>query len=256
MELLAATEESHQISQLFLVDPLFPKYMFNSNQVMIDPSLLVTSNADKFISRWNFSPSTDFDLYISQSFQDLVRESDSYAEDPTFSYFIGNLSTENVTDYTKLERIVLESEEYTAFNPDDIEDYQLEADYQTIQTKFMEEFPKSQKGALANVLYDEFVFLFERSWIPARFKKPLNDIVDIDSGIRNIDFDREAVDELTTNARDETLTRLRVLKQKNRWRWIALGGEAGAVLDYDNSLVRAMLAIGVAHEMVCLRFDP
>lgn len=230
--------------------------MFDSNQVMLDPSILVAANTDKRISGWRFGESSDFQLYISQSFRDLVRESDSYAADPTFSYFLGRLSSENITSYSELENMVLETDRFTTFSPTQIEEYKLDIDYQSIQATFTKEFPESREGQLPHVLYDEFVFLFEQSWIPSRLKKPLNDIIDIDTGIRNIDFDREAVDELISGAQEETLRQLRSLKQQNRWRWIALGGKAAAVLNYDNDLVKAMLAIGLAHEAVCLRFDP
>lgn len=230
--------------------------MFESNQVMLDPSILVAERTDKRISQRGWGTSPQFEVYIPESFYNLVRDSDSYRDDPTFSYFLGNLSSENISRFSELESLVVESETYTPFSPEDVDEFRLNIDYDAIQATFNKEYPKSREGELANVLFEEFVFLFEQSWIPSRLKKPLNDIIDIDEGVRNIDFDRDAVDELTTAAKEETLQKLRRLKQQSRWRWIALGGEAGALLNYDNDLVRAMLGIGLAHEALCLRFDP
>ena len=111
---------------------------------MMDPSTLVAERADKRISQRGWGTSPQFEVYIPESFYNLVRDSDSYRDDPTFSYFLGNLSSENISRFSELESLVVESETYTPFSPEDVDEFRLNIDYDAIQATFNKEYPKSR----------------------------------------------------------------------------------------------------------------
>ncbi|MFC7205298.1 hypothetical protein ACFQJC_17445 [Haloferax namakaokahaiae] len=215
----------------------------DTDNLMLDPSLLVSRTADK-------RATNEFKHYISRSFAELVNSCDSYTEDPTFNFFIGNLSTESVLPYGELERLV---KEYELFSPE-LDEYTSNIKYDEVRELFKERYPPSQMGKLSDVLFDEFVFLFERSWIASRVRKSEDEVTNV-PGLRRFIFQRDELDAVANKVPEKYQKKLRTLKRGRKWKWIALGAQVtGAMV--SGPVGSAIFSIGLAQNSIALLFDP
>lgn len=218
-----------------------------SNDVAVDPSLLVDATADR---RPRYDRYGEFSYFVSESFQNLVEESSSYRDDPTFSFYIGSLGTDRLTGFQELQETV------TSFEPFSAEEINKEAniDYQGARDWFEREHPPAVDGKLADVLFDQFVFLFERSWVASRVKRSQNEVTDV-PGLRRFVFDRDELEAVERQLPQEYQNKIRELKSGRRWKWVSLGltvtgGFVGGPVG------GAIFGAGLAQESLALIFDP
>jgi len=221
----------------------------DSDQVIVDPSLLIASQADK---RPPVSHYPDFDYYISESFAQTVRENDAYIGDSTFEFFTNYLNFNQMEEYGKLETIVDEFETFSGVQEE--KTYVEHIDYDGVHTHFQNQYPESSNGNVADILYDEFVFLFERSWIASRVQKSQNKVTDV-PGLRKFIFDRDELDMVANQLPEEHQNKIRTLKGGRKWKWIATGIHIGGGT-FDGELGSAIFAAGLVQNSLGLIFDP
>lgn len=229
--------------------------MFDSNEVLLDPSILVADDPetelvgqrtlDQFIEGGD-----GVSVYVPAAFADVVENCDAYREDSTFELFRGDISA-GITDFEEL-RGLLDGDAIRTFSA---ADRRTEPPYQLVYDRLTDDHPPQMKGELADVLFDEFVFLFERSWVASRLKKPLDQLLQVDPGVRHLRVERRAVDDLVDSSDDYVTRRLRRLYQQPGWDWAALGGRASTLLAEDDEFVDALTGVGQVPDSLALLFE-
>lgn len=227
--------------------------MFDSETLMIDPSILVSRRADNGLqaglSQFGAS-STEEEIYIPRTFKQIVEESDGYSDDPSFSFFIGRLQPSSLVRYDELESML---QSYETFDIDQIESSSYDFDYESIREVFRDRYPPTTKGNLADVLYEEFVFLAERSQISSRTSNSPD--VDID-GVRSFSLTKKEVEELLDDAPGNYVQQLRSRKQRTGWNYITTMGGMDSLYTTDDPLGQALISIGLAPGLLAIEYDP
>lgn len=103
-----------------------------------------------------------------------------------------------MVDFEELEETVTEFERFSARAYERTEG----VDYKDAYEVFLERHPPAVRGELHKVLYDEFVFLFERSWIASRVKESQGEVTDV-PGLRRLVFDRDELDAIEQRVPEE-----------------------------------------------------
>lgn len=227
--------------------------MLDSDTLMIDPSILVSANADKGIqsSFGRFGAGTDEgSIYVSSAFKHVVEESEDYSEDATFNFFIGRLSPKNLVPYPELKSLL---ESYEIFDADQIESSSYDIHYSAVREVYRDRYPSTTKGKLADVLYDEFVFLAERSQVPSRTQKSPD--TDID-GVRTFSLSEEEVDELLQQAPGNYVQQLRSRKRRTGWNYITTMGGFETLYSTDDPFGQALISLGLAPGLLAIKYGP
>ncbi|GGM52800.1 hypothetical protein [Haloarcula argentinensis] len=221
----------------------------DSDRVIVDPSLLISAEADKRPPEMEYD---QFSFSISDSFAQVVRNNDAYVDDSTFEFFTGYLDFPDLVSYGELETVV---DEFDTFSGEQAEKaYTEDIDYEEVQATFRKRYPMDSDGKVADVLYDEFVFLFERSWIASRVKKSQNEVTNI-PGLRKFIFERDELDAIANKLPQEHQDKIQTLKGGRKWKWIALGIHVGGAA-FSGPLGSAIFTTGLAQNSLGLIFDP
>lgn len=232
--------------------------MFDSNEVLVDPSILVADEPDiQLVGQQTLGRYTEDDsgvtVYVPAAFADVVTECDAYREDSTFELFLGDISS-GITDFDELRRL-LATDGVKQFSGRVVEKRRDDVPYDLVHDRLTSAHPPQTKGELADVLFDEFVFLFEQSWVASRLKKPLDKLLQVDAGVRHLRLDDDAVDDLAGSSTDYVTDRLRKLDQQPGWDWAALGGRASTLLAADDQFVDALTDVGDVRDALVLLFE-
>lgn len=227
--------------------------MLDPDRVMIDPSLLVSARAEKGLSMGldQFKGGTnDFEAFVPQRFAKLVAESSTYSEDPTFSHFMGRLSSGSITEFAELGGLVTE---LRTFTPADVDEYRFSIDYESIEAEFLERYPPKTEGALGEVLYEEFVFLLEQSQVASRTARtPEKDI----DGVHTLALNAEEVEEMLEQSDGNYFRQLENRKKKTGWNYIHTADAVDEFFSFNNQIAQAMFDVGRAPGILAIEFDP
>ncbi len=225
---------------------------------MIDPSLIVAkhrlSRTFGSISEHRILRKDDAKFYVSKKFLDFLNEhkfKDELRDSLPFKYFLHGappsdpreilLEMKNFPDY--IEEFLVSEQEYSKYKEK----------YEWIHTSLSKMIGKKKffDETILGVLFDEWIFLQESSWIVARIKKPFKAFKI--AGAACLEYSKKAFKRLvrTTVKKDieEVLTKTDVLRAFGKW--IAVGGTS--VLSLLNPLVSAL---GGAIGGYFLLFDP
>jgi hypothetical protein len=229
--------------------------MFDSNEVLLDPSILVADDPEtELVGQRTLDQFTEGDdgvsLHVPAAFVDVVADCDAYNEDSTFELFLGDISS-GITDFDDLQTLL----DRDAIRQFSAADRRGEPPYRLVYDHLTDEHPPQTKGSLADVLFDEFVFLFERSWVASRLKKPLDKLLQVDEGIRTLRVENRAVSHLVDSSDDYVTDRLRRLDEQPGWDWGALGGPASDLLAPDDEFVDALTNVGQVPDSLALLFE-
>lgn len=232
--------------------------MFDSNEVLLDPSILVADAPEtELVGQRTLDQFTEggdgVALYVPAAFADVVADCDAYREDSTFELFLGDISS-GITDFADLQAL-LDGDAIRRFSARDHEFRRDDVPYQLVYDRLTDAHPPQTRGELADVLFDEFVFLFERSWVASRLKKPLDRLVQVDEGVRHLRVENAAVDHLVDSSDDYVTDRLRRLDGQPGWDWAALGGRASTLLAEDDEFVDALTEVGHVRDSLALLFE-
>lgn len=220
-----------------------------SNHVIVDPSLLLAAEADNRPTQNYYD---GFEFYISEAFADTVRANDEYVDDPTFEFFTGYLKFNELESYEKLESVVDGFETFSGQREEQRTNEHI--DYERVHRHFQDRYSSASDGQIADVLYDEFVFLFERSWIASRVKKSQNKVTDV-PGLRKFFFERNELDAIADQLPQKHQDKIRTLKSGRKWTWLALGIQVTGA-GFAAPLSSAIFTAGLAQKSLALVFDP
>lgn len=221
----------------------------DSDQVLVDPSILLSDKADKLPPE---GPYEEFDFVISESFANVVNSNSEYVGDAVFGFFSSYLDFHEMTPYGELASTV---EKYDTFSYSDVEmQYTEQIDYEAVQQYFQRSYSPNTEGEIANVLYDQFVFLFEQSWIASRVRMPQDEVTDV-PGLRKFIFERDELDAIANQLPDEYRRKIQTLKGGRRWNWIGLGIHLGSAA-FAGPIGEAIFHTGLVQNCLGLLFDP
>lgn len=197
---------------------------------MIDPSLIVAHKTMKQTFTLIKELSSEYKFYFPASFKDaLFYEKVDNAifskENPAYRYFLHNVTP------SQLKEIKTFLDEYSNI----IIGYEPTAELSKKHWHLFEVIYKhTHNESISKVLFEEWVFLQEFSWIVSRLKKPFNTL--IDAGAVCLHFGKKTVENLmkrTLKKNDnEILNRVDQLRAFGKW--IAVGG--GSYTSYLVSL--------------------
>lgn len=227
--------------------------MFDSETLMLDPSILVYQRADKGFQSGisQFGRDTEPpDIYVSSTFKEIVQTNDDYSDDKTFNFFIGRLKPDSLVPYGELQGLV---QSYDAFAVDDIDSSSYNIDYNSVREVYRQRYPSTTQGRLADVLHEEFVFLLERSQVPSRTSDSPD--TDID-GVRSFSLSEDEVEELLEQGPGNYVQQLRTRKQKTGWNYITTMGGMETLYSTDDPLGQALISVGLAPGLLAIKYDP
>lgn len=232
--------------------------MFDSNEVLLDPSILVADDTERLIDQHRLDEyqggnTGGMDVYVSAAFAEVVENCDAYREDSTFEMFRGKISSrQGILDYDVLQQNITASH-VRRFSGHEQQSRREDIDYDYVYRQLIDNHPPQTQGELADVLFDEFVFLFERSWVTSRIKQPLVELIDADVGVRNVDFDDDAVGTLIDSSSDPVTNNLRSFDRRAGWEWAAVGGRSSEFFT-DGAFTDALTRMGRARDSLALLF--
>lgn len=190
--------------------------------VMLDPSLLLTASGLKRVLQFIEHQNTDFSFYISQSFYEFIaddkrRNERVSASDPVIKFFGARVSYFNEAKMLIRENM----DHWTLFEPTE----ELRLKHSIFRDSLLyRESTKNQE--LFDILFDEWIFLQERSWLLAKSKLTFEKFKE--GGAISLEFGEKAMHRiaartLKTDHHDplSNFQKLRALAK-----WMAVGGSA------------------------------
>jgi len=216
-----------------------------SNKVLIDPSLIVAKNSThrtlQAVKTFSYLE-PQFEFYYPQSLNKLIQKPEWYEERWAPNYFLGNAYPSTPAE---IRRFFENTKEV-------VSSFQVKAEqrkkhrpfYEALQAEveLLLEPPEEDKDLfdeigitfpkrrahfdedIMNILFEEWVFLNESSWIVSRIKQPFTKFMDISGS--SIQFSKRATDLLIRKTLKKTDDEL--LSKVNRLRalgkWVAVGG--------------------------------
>lgn len=216
-------------------------------RVMIDPSLLV--------ARWKIQDTINramvlkdkegYELFVPKAFLDFVESRDKLRGSAWLDFFS---QRSRITDAKRLRDLVLG---YSSL----LVPFDITRDFHDKYGEFRRSLVEhlglreAADNLLVDTLFQEWVFLVERSWIVSRIKRPFTHF--IESGAASLSVGREttrkAFDRLTrrTLKKNEFYLMTRIDRLRALGKWIAAGGSP--VLSYYEPLMGALsgLASGI-----------
>lgn len=226
-----------------------PVTPLDSDRVLIDPSILVSSEAENRPQPGGYD---EFEYFVSDAFAEVVRSNSDYVQDPTFDFFMGYLDFQQTEQYTDLRTAVGELETFSGVEAE--KEYTENIDYEGVHDYFLEKYSREKNSRIGDILYDQFVFLFEQSWIPSRVKKSQNEVTDV-PGLRKFVLDRDELDRVADQFPPEYQDKIQTLKNTRKWKWVGLGFMLGGAT-LQGPVGTALLSSGLAQRSVSLVFDP
>lgn len=246
-----------------------------SENVVIDPSLLVSEQTMESTIKKPSREHEDLQFFLPQSFLDLVDSNQEFADEPGFQYFIGGI--QNTPEYERLTHLLdVFSESITGYTVSE----ELAESYSDVYRALDEELPyyqdrhrfelsgfprddqvyyRENRDRLSDIVFEEFVFLVEESWIVSRTKNIFNTFTD--AGAVTVQFGKRSVEQARAqleHTQDAVIERMDKLKDDHDWQWVALGGGAvSPVLGLYFPAVGAATGVGtVAVQAYIKVFDP
>lgn len=224
-----------------------------SENVILDPSLLLVERTLVKLEYNLAELSNDFSFYISRHFYDILQEGKS--ESLTIDYF---RYTSELVDIDRLKTFLEENREYIhKFEMPEGAPIEYRRMYESIFQSLSARYRYEEN--LCNILFEEWFFLKEYSWLVARTKRIFN--LFIRSGAASLEFGSRVFDRgsrVFDRAVERTLWReqIQVVQNAHRLRaiakWIAAGGTASANWFHPNFQVLASI---IADAYIIL-FDP
>lgn len=226
---------------------------FDTTSIMIDPSLILAANsaANTFALVEQFSSEADgFRFYYPSSLQKLTSQDRFDAKSPSCTFFLQNA---HPSDPLRLsESIDALSSVLRPFElqPEYIDRYVGTHKGLTEELDYRGELHEEE---LRDVLFEEFVFLQEQSFVVSRIKKPFNRF--ISAGVVCVHFGGRAVDDLVRRTphvvrQGEPIRDVDRLKAFGKW--IAVGGLSATRL-IEPAMTGVLVSMALAYFAL---FDP
>lgn len=199
-----------------------------SNGVLIDPSLLLAknsvSNTFKLVEKFS-TPDTGFNFFYPKSLQRLIQREGLSSESSSIKFFLPNAHPSD------LRQLSTAMKEYSVI----ISSFEIASEirekygriYDSMHEVLGEELHFGKEPFdedIVNILFEEWVFLNEYSWVVSRIKKPFNRFVT--AGSICLQFGCRATELLTRKTLrkkdDDMITNVDRLRAFGKW--IAVGG--------------------------------
>jgi hypothetical protein len=185
------------------------------NNIMIDPSLIIARRTLMNTFENIVEMSKNYKFYIPESFRYILySESNNLHKNSLHYYFLQNAYP---ADLNKVKTFI---DKYS----DNVSAYKVSADHKRKYKEFYNfiyDFIGDE--TICMVLFEEWVFLQENSWIVSRIKKPFNTF--INAGSACLQFSKETVEYMIRRTlRDserDLLNKVDVLRALGKW--IAVG---------------------------------
>jgi len=219
----------------------------HENNVLIDPSLMLAENsiANTFDLIKELGKSGEkFRFYYPQAFRRLISKPESSKETPGIKFFLHGAYPSDPKELNAfLEQFSYIISEFIP-TPEQIEKYSFTYDTLSKELEYRGELYDRE---LLDILFEEWIFLQEYSWVVSRIKKPFNRLVA--AGAVCIQFSRRTVDILINRTlrreHDEFISNVDRLRAFGKW--IAVGGAAAAsrliIPDISGITVPAVIGI-------------
>lgn len=202
--------------------------MDNTENVLLDPSLLLASNS--MINTFDYLDKTDksggkYQFYLPKSFLRLLNKRWLPMDNPGIRFFLHNATPSDPEElYSLMDRY---SNIVSLFEPTE----QLRGKHIQMYKNLREEL--YLRGELLNedllsILFEEWVFMQEYSWVVSRIKKPFNRL--ISAGAVSMQFSRITVDMLIRRTlkkdSDYFLSNIDRLRALGKWIVVGVGSPA------------------------------
>lgn len=218
-----------------------------ANNVLIDPSLILVRNSitNTFnLIRESSNIGEKFRFYYPRSFQRLIRKEEPYERISGVKFFLHGAYHSDIRELNTLMK------EFSNIIYEFVPSLEQTERYGHVYEMLSEEL--EYRGELADlelldILFEEWIFLQEYSWVVSRIKKPFNRLTA--SGAICIQFGRRTVDILTNRTlrreHDEFISIVDRLRAFGKW--IAVGGATAAsrliIPDWTGITVPGMIGI-------------
>lgn len=218
-----------------------------SNKVIIDPSLFLAKRSFhttiKHIKRYSES---DFDFFISQTFFELIKNKKFDEKNKIMSYFLNGSTNES---FSKIRETLLELHNKGFLNiykeGDSFIGKYEDMYHNLIELGYLED-------AIGRILFDEWVFIKQKSWLTSRIKKIPNKLVK--AGAICLEFGERKIDKAKGNmSRIEYEIKEKIKKLKRFSDWIGFAGQILNLLINTNPDITNL--INVVSDLFFL-FDP
>jgi len=224
------------------------------NNIMLDPSLILATNTfkDTFKRAGQFTKLyKDYKFYYPSSLSRLIDK--KWALDsPGIQFFLRNakpVELDVLNTFLKDYSNIVYGFEVTQ---EHINKYGRAYDVLLEELEYGGELPDKEDRYLCDILFEEFVFSQEQSWIVSRIKKPFNRF--LAAGTTCVQYSLRTFDALAKRTlkkeQDEFLTNINRLRAFGKW--IAVGGASASALI---SPVVAGVAVSATFGYILL-FDP
>lgn len=218
-----------------------------TNNVLIDPSLILAENSisNTFDLIREFSKSGEkFRFFYPRSFQRLISKPEPSKETASIKFFLHGAYPSDLKELNVLMKKFSNFIFEFSPTPEQIEKYGHA--YETLAEE-LEYRGELSDRELLDILFEEWIFLQEYSWVVSRIKKPFNRLVA--AGAVCIQFSRRTMDILINRTlrreHDEFISNVDRLRAFGKW--IAVGGAAAAsrliVPDLPGITVPAVIGI-------------
>lgn len=220
------------------------------NNVMIDPTLLIANRTmmNTIIYAHKLSNLGD-NVYLPKSFFFALKSRTLREDEPLVRFFLHNAAPSNflfLRDFLEDK-----SEIISQFIPNE-DHIRKHSHFKEMLSKHLEWYKDEHIEILIDILFEEWIFLQEHSWIISRAKRTFTKLKD--AGAVYIEFGKDSFD----NAVRRTLQNNdvnKMLEKADRYRavakWIAVGGPSAAV--YLGPLPSAITALAAGYFLL---FDP
>lgn len=200
----------------------------HENNALLDPSLMLAENsiASTFYLVREFAESGEkFRFYYSQAFRRLISKPDSLKETSGIKFFLHGAYPSDLEELNALVKQFSYAISEFVPTPKQIEKYSFAYDALSEELEYRGELYDRE---LLDILFEEWIFLEEYSWVVSRIKKPFTRLVAAGAG--SIQFSRRAVDVLINRTlrrgRNEFISNVDRLRAFGKW--IAVGGASAA----------------------------
>lgn len=199
-----------------------------ANNVLIDPSLILAENS--IINTFNLiressTKGEKFKFYYPRSFQRLIRKDESYERISGVKFFLHGAYHSDIRELNILMKEFSNMVYEFVPSTEQMERYAHVYEMLSEELEYRGELTDLE---LLDILFEEWIFLQEYSWVVSRIKKPFNRL--IASGTICVQFGRRTIDILTNRTlrreHDEFISIVDRLRAFGKW--IAVGGATAA----------------------------
>lgn len=203
------------------------------SNILLGPSLMLAKNTfqNTFDLARRFGKAyEEFRFYYPPSLLRLIGKESTTPDSPGIRFFLHNAKPTELDvliTYIKRYSHVIHSFEPT---PEQISKYATVYEVLSEELEYRGELPDREDRDLCDILFEELIFLEERSWIVSRIKKPFNRFMA--AGAACIHYGPRAVDALTRRTlrkeQEEIISNTDRLRAFGKW--IAVGGASATAL--------------------------